>query len=467
MPLIMIVNHHIKSIKIKRLFGRYSYSLPSSENELSNLNILYGENGIGKTTLLNLVFQLLSIAQGKNYLDFISRTAFETLVVTLNDSTTISAKKDAQLLIGSVMFSVKAKGGIAHEWEYIPGQQGILSPNDIPEGIDLSKVSSRIRKEVEQTIRQRSLFDLMNTLEAKVYMLTSDRILLGVSGEATAAAAANRLPQDRTRVKVSDLVVSYRNEAISDALQSTSRWLQEQFLDSSYGSTGAASNVYEDVILRISNTQYKTRAGLGKGASEKIKETLLKDIKYINENSVEYRKIGLRRTDVSRTVYDIVQNCTGNKLFLIDNVLSPYLAELKERQRQIHPTNQIIKQFINAANRFFHDKKLVFKIITGLKIFVAHDGEITDDEIKPEQLSSGEKQLIFILCRVLTARGKTSIFIIDEPEISLNVVWQRMLMATLLELSSPSELQLIIASHSMEIIAQHNDRVLILEDNAQ
>jgi len=457
----MTASHHIQSINIVRLFGRYSYSFPASGNELKGLNIIYGGNGLGKTTLLNLVFHLFSIGQGKTNLDFISKTAFESFKVTLNDSTTISASKDPQLLIGSVKFKIKIKGEPSQEWEYIPGQQGIISPNDLPEGLDLSKISLRMRGEVKQVLNQRSLLGLMNALEAKTYMLTSDRIFLG---DSTESSTVNRITQDRVRLKVSELVVSYRNDAVSEALHSTSRWLQEQFLDSSYGSNGATSNVYEDVIVKIATTQYTTKKGIGKGESEKIKEELLKDITDINKKSVEYRELGLRRTNVSDLVYETVENCTGNKLVLVDNVLRPYLAELKERQRQIQPINDMIKQFVAAANRFFNDKKLVFNIISGLKIFVFHEKQITEEEIKSEQLSSGEKQLIFILCRVLTARGKTSIFIIDEPEISLNITWQRMLMSTLMELSQKSELQLIIASHSMEIIAQHSDRVVLLED---
>lgn len=457
----MTASHHIKSINITRLFGRYSYSFPESGSELKGLNIIYGGNGLGKTTLLNLVFHLFSIGQGKTNLDFISKTAFESFIVILNDGTTISAKKDPQLLIGSVKLKAKIKGGRAQEWEYIPGQQGVISPNDLPQGIDIRKISLRMRGEVEQVLQQRSFLASMNALKAKIYMLTSDRIFLGDAGE---SSTVSRINQDRVRLKVSELVVSYRNDAVYEALQSTSRWLQEQFLDSSYGSNGATSNVYEDVIVKIATTQYATRKGIGKGASDQIKEGLLKDITEINKKSIEYLELGLRRINVSRVVYETVESCTGNKLVLVDNVLRPYLAELKERQRQIQPINEMIKQFVAAANRFFNDKKLVFNILSGLKIFVCKEEKITEEEIKPEQLSSGEKQLIFILCRVLTARGTTSIFIIDEPEISLNITWQRMLMSTLMELSEPTELQLIIASHSMEIIAQHSDRVVLLED---
>ena len=40
--------HHIKSIYLSQLFGRYTYSIPKYNEVLTDLNILYGENGLGK-----------------------------------------------------------------------------------------------------------------------------------------------------------------------------------------------------------------------------------------------------------------------------------------------------------------------------------------------------------------------------------------------------------------------------------
>ena len=59
--------HHIKSIKVTGLFGRYTYQLPAEGQTLSDLNIVYGENGVGKTTLLTLVFNSLSPATNKGH----------------------------------------------------------------------------------------------------------------------------------------------------------------------------------------------------------------------------------------------------------------------------------------------------------------------------------------------------------------------------------------------------------------
>ncbi|MHC5828218.1 MAG: hypothetical protein ACYT04_73080, partial [Nostoc sp.] len=50
-------------IEVERLFGRYTYTLVKKDNNPhidSSLMILYGDNGSGKTTILKLLFHLLS-----------------------------------------------------------------------------------------------------------------------------------------------------------------------------------------------------------------------------------------------------------------------------------------------------------------------------------------------------------------------------------------------------------------------
>ncbi len=74
-------------------------------------------------------------------------------------------------------------------------------------------------------------------------------------------------------------------------------------------------------------------------------------------------------------------------------------------------------------------------------------------------LSSGEKHLLRILIETLLA--DESSILIDEPEISVHVDWQRQLINTMRQLN-PSA-QLILATHSPEIMADiDDDRILSL-----
>ncbi|KHD09288.1 hypothetical protein PN36_34135 [Candidatus Thiomargarita nelsonii] len=79
-------------------------------------------------------------------------------------------------------------------------------------------------------------------------------------------------------------------------------------------------------------------------------------------------------------------------------------------------------------------------------------------------LSSGEKQLLLLFCNTLIARDKATIFIIDEPEISLNIKWQRQLIRTLLNFTKDSQVQFLFATHSIELLSQYRSNVVKLSN---
>ena len=54
------------------------------------------------------------------------------------------------------------------------------------------------------------------------------------------------------------------------------------------------------------------------------------------------------------------------------------------------------------------------------------------------------------------------IFIADEPEISLHVIWQENLLKGIRNLNENA--QLIIATHSPDIVADFSDKVTDMED---
>ena len=51
---------------------------------------------------------------------------------------------------------------------------------------------------------------------------------------------------------------------------------------------------------------------------------------------------------------------------------------------------------------------------------------------------------------------------IDEPEISLNIKWQRELIDAMRKITKDSKNQLVIATHSIELLAQYSETVVSL-----
>ena len=129
--------------------------------------------------------------------------------------------------------------------------------------------------------------------------------------------------------------------------------------------------------------------------------------------------------------------------------------QLRRLVSDINTIEQRIKKAMASGNKLeelirsmFIQNKSITLNSTGI------DVKTTDGRrIGLASLSSGEKQSLRIFIDALRAEGNT--LLIDEPEISLHVDWQRPLVASMRELNPAT--QLIIATHSPEIMAEVPD----------
>lgn len=115
--------------------------------------------------------------------------------------------------------------------------------------------------------------------------------------------------------------------------------------------------------------------------------------------------------------------------------------EIEEEMRPIEQISELVK------NAFSGGKSLSF------------DGPVIQISAKNKQsigleaLSSGEKHFVRILLAAIEAQENS--LIIDEPELSLHIDWQRKLIRSIRTLNP--KCQLIIATHSPEIMADSPD----------
>lgn len=138
----------------------------------------------------------------------------------------------------------------------------------------------------------------------------------------------------------------------------------------------------------------------------------------------------------------------------LKNVLQDIQARVKAVERQIAELRQPFTKLSELVKDIFQYKGI--KIDDTLTL-----GEVTEEALFSEQLSSGEKQMLSLLC--YNALHQDSILFIDEPELSLHVDWQRLLCRILLEQGSHN--QLLIATHSPFIYSKFPDKELILDED--
>ncbi|WP_298430497.1 hypothetical protein, partial [Ottowia sp.] len=109
----------ISKIHVEKLFGLYTYDIPG-EGDLSNAAILYGDNGVGKSTLLRLAFHLLSAADDRGHRTALYITEFERIDVTLTSGVTLTARVIETEPTKLLLLEVLAAGKRLAIWDYRP-----------------------------------------------------------------------------------------------------------------------------------------------------------------------------------------------------------------------------------------------------------------------------------------------------------------------------------------------------------
>ena len=67
--------------------------------------------------------------------------------------------------------------------------------------------------------------------------------------------------------------------------------------------------------------------------------------------------------------------------------------------------------------------------------------------------------MLILFCNILSSSDKATIFIIDEPELSLNVSWQRKLLDAMVRCVGENQVQFFFATHSLELVARHMNKM--------
>jgi predicted ATP-dependent endonuclease of OLD family len=177
-----------------------------------------------------------------------------------------------------------------------------------------------------------------------------------------------------------------------------------------------------------------------------------KRIAELDERTRQYNEFGLVPRVKAEQFFELLDQMHDSRISLIEDVLTPYLDGQRARLDSLQPTEALIRTFVETVNGFLVNKSLSYTLRRGLRI-QTDDGSL----LSPDELSSGERQLLLLLCNSLLSRDASALFIIDEPEISLNAKWQRKLVPALLACVQSSSVQFVLATHSVEIITGHRN----------
>jgi predicted ATP-binding protein involved in virulence len=115
----------------------------------------------------------------------------------------------------------------------------------------------------------------------------------------------------------------------------------------------------------------------------------------------------------------------------------------------------LLKTFISG--RFLY-KRMAISKDNGF-VFTTLNGT----PLTPADLSSGEQHELVLLYELLFRVRPGSLILIDEPEISLHIAWQEVFLRDLLSITSLSHFDVLIATHSPQIIHDRLDLTVRLK----
>ncbi len=434
-------SRHITALEVSGLFGHLNYEISTElqGSELDDLLIIYGDNGSGKTTILKLLFNILSSAPGGGRKTYIAQTPFKRFYIGLGNDASISVIKEQ--LVGSYDLTIVGPLKRSQTFKIKATQDGQVKS----EGNQIDKL----------------LFAL-DHLDLSLYFLPDDRKVQGDFPEEfmdtpriQRVKSSHLIPRERQLVSAyyDGLIsvsagIAEQSEShhlnIQPVLSRLTETLRRQAIQGSNVGEENAGSIYLRVIEDLKTLSFPSQD------TRSSARDLVDRILSISQRVEQFSRFGLHGIFPSESLMEALKDANARDRATILVVLEPYLEGLEGRLSALQELYDIVSTYVDTMNSFLSNKIISFDTQSGILV-TSKWGDLID----PNMLSSGERQLLLLLSNILLARKQSSIFIIDEPELSLNVKWQRQLVSALLRCSRGGGIQYILASHSIELISQY------------
>ena len=409
----------LSALVVQGLFGRYTHKIPlpttPGDDSLPSVLILYGMNGVGKTTVLRMLDGMISL----NF-DIFREIPFDSCYLEFTTGDQLLVKRGKTGL--SVRFrdhEVVLSSKIGTKGPQNPDHEGLVKEfreaffrsieNISFNFVDTDRVKANLADQVDQD--QRVLFD------------SNIQILKGQ-------------------------VLQRNRQSVPRPLATKVRmFIQEAQLDSQRFFGSGEPDLFNRIMEDLSNLQESV--------------TSIDDMKdafaLVDKRDSNHRRLGLRP---DRWDYDRLRKLIDRSVSSSDShswtVLSTYADFLSSRSDARQLIAERLESFEDVMNDLLVDKTITVDSRRGLRIMAG------DSEIGEMQLSSGEYQLLFLMIAALTTRRKGTVLAIDEPELSMHPSWQRKLVRSLVRCASGAAPQIILATHSPDVSMDYSQNMVEL-----
>ena len=142
-------------------------------------------------------------------------------------------------------------------------------------------------------------------------------------------------------------------------------------------------------------------------------------------------------------------------------VMTLYVDDTERKLKALADLAERVRSLLDSLNGKYRHKRLRVDRDEG---FVAETD--SGQKVPLDSLSSGEQHELVLHYDLLFRVRENTIVLIDEPELSLHVAWQKRFLPDLLEFAKLSAFDAIVATHSPYIIGDRDDLMVGLGDAA-
>lgn len=413
-------------IEIEKLFGRFNYSITLNSN---GLTIITGPNGYGKSTILKII-QCLA----QEFFGFVKLIKIDFRFIRIE--------------FKGELFEIENKN-----------KEFRLN------GLDLKKsaIDEFIMMNLEAN-RHYIQLDDSRFLDRRTEQLFGFSDYLNKYEELDVESLMDPVLENRFKRKYGNYynILSKLKECIGNVYFVQEQRLIKTNYSAKYRNEKSFVNVIEELPLKMKklltdfSTKYSKKAA---DLDSSYPSRLFKNEKSITEN--EYEK----ERNLFKNKVDKLSKYNLSTVSLIDatfkeefsKALKIYFDDFNMKYAEYEPLIEKLDLFTEIINSRLSYKKVKISNPKGLEVL-----DDNNKELNISQLSSGEKQEIVLFYDLIFETPENTLLLIDEPEISLHIVWQKMFIDDLLKIVGMKNLNVIVATHAPQIINGHWENTIDL-----
>lgn len=431
----------IEKFKIRNLFGMYNIDLDLNDT----VTIYVGENGLGKTTILNCLYYVLTYNFEK-----LKDINFESIEIDFESDKKFKINYTDILEYTRDRMNYNNYEGTRY-YRYI---QDIFSEEDITKMIDIVKneqydMPSILRK---YALKLSEITGMSIRLaERTIYRFCLERINNKVAGNAENVVKLLKFIKENS---ISDNVIyftTYRRieKDVFDANKNSREYDDIRMRKTSNLIHFGMNDILDLINKNLDNIRSLAISGYNEMTGLLLKQYLESDIKESEKYKIDSQKLNIALDRIGNKIDERTKNKIKNEIknnnYLKDEnkYLLNLLENLIKNYEKQNEYDEKIRNFINTCNKYLNGKRFEYNE-SSVEVKIINSESNTPISIN--NLSSGEKQIISIFAKLYLDTESKSILLIDEPELSLSIKWQSMLIPDIVNTNKCEKI--VVVTHS-------------------